>query len=247
MSKPLRKVFGYTNAVLKSKPTRRSGEDLRDFPTYTVPEAAVFLGIPVRTMREWFSGSQALLSPSGRVADLPLLSFKDMVEAYALFLLRSEHRFSMQEIRRVMGVLPKFTKARHPLISENLKIFRDNLMLDRPARGRNARQVINLSRDGQLAIPDIVDVFSNRVLRNSAGNAVAIFPWRLWFQDSQSKPVQISPDVMSGRLVVTGTRIPVSILQARHRNGESIEAMALDYELSVESIDKALRHLEKAA
>jgi uncharacterized protein (DUF433 family) len=242
----LERIYGYTESVLSRKPIRKIGEELRGFPTYTIPEAATFLGISPRTMRDWFSGSAAILTASGHIKELPLLSFKDMVEAYALFLLRSEHDFSMQSLRRVLKNLKKHTRAKRPLISEHLRVFRDDLLLERPARAGRERQLVNLSRDGQLALPDIVDVFAKRVLRNSSGKTVAIFPWRLWIEDQESKPVQINPEVMSGRLVVTGTRIPVSILAAR-RKTESAEEIARDYNLPVESVTKALIHVEKAA
>jgi uncharacterized protein (DUF433 family) len=187
-----------------------------------------------------------VLKASGHVNELPLLSFKDVVEAYALYLLRSEHNFSMQSIRRALKTLPKHTRAKRPLISEHLRVFRDNLLLERPARAGRDRQLVNLSREGQLAMPDIVDVFAKRVLRNSSGKMVAIFPWRLWIEDQESKPVQINPDIMSGRLVVTGTRIPVSVLAGR-RKAESAEEIARDYNLPIESVTKALTHVEKAA
>jgi uncharacterized protein (DUF433 family) len=244
----LEECFGYTESVIAQKPVRQKGENVRSFPTYTIPEAAMFLGVKPATLRMWFCGPSALLHPSGRVGGLPLLSFTDAVEAYALYLMRTQHELSMQSIRSALRNLPKVTKARNPLISENLKIFEDYLIYDRPARGRHARQVVNLSlHDGcQLVINHVADIFANRVHKDASGKTVAIYPWKFWRVDKDSKPVRIDPEVMSGRLVVTGTRIPVSLIAARSRK-VTVEAISLEYGIPLESIQKALIHVEKAA
>ena len=240
-------LSGYTFSVSTRKPNRKLNEDLRDFATYTIPEAALFLGIPQRTLAEWFSSPGGLLraSVSGRGGQL--LSFIDTVEAYAIFLLRSHHHLTMQSIRRALIELPLHTKEKHPLVSENLKVFEDFLLYDRPADGTNARHVINLSENGQLVIPHVVDIFASRVHRNSDGKTVAMFPWRFWENDQDSKPVQLDPAVMSGRLVLTGTRIPVRMILDRHQRGQSAGQIADDYGLPVESVEKALQHIDKKA
>jgi uncharacterized protein (DUF433 family) len=56
--------------------------------------------------------------------------------------------------------------------------------------------------------------------------------------------VSLDPDVMSGRLVVTGTRIPVSILLRRKLDGEPPEKIAEDYKISADLVKKALQHIE---
>ena len=153
----------------------------------------------------------------------------------------------MQSIRDQLRALPRHTHARHA-ISENIKVFRDRLLLERPQRGKRDRQIVDLSKSGnQLAIPDIVDVFSERVLRSSSGQMLAIFPWRHWRTDQASMPVQVDPEVMSGRLVITGTRIPVRMVYDRVRRGQTAAAIADDYGLSEDNINKALLHLDKKA
>jgi uncharacterized protein (DUF433 family) len=51
---------------------------------------------------------------------------------------------------------------------------------------------------------------------------------------------------MSGRLVITGTRIPVITIMGR-RKKHSVEEIAADYSLPVESVKKALMHVDKKA
>ena len=231
--------------MLRNKPIRGKGEDPRDFPTYTIPEVAGFLGVSRFTLWEWFSGDDPLLRSSGCVGDLPLLSFQDVAEAYAIYLLRVHHNLSMQSIKANVRNLHRFTKARRPLISENLKVLENSLLLERTRRGKVDRHHIDL-KDGQLVINEVVDIFANRVLTSPAGHITTIYPWRYWERDRESKPVEIDPEVMSGRLVITGTRIPVSIIESRSRT-ESIADIAADYSLPVDSVKKALMHVDKKA
>lgn len=212
------------------------------FPTYTIPEAAVFLGISRFTLFEWFSGENQLLRPSGKVGGLPLLSFQDVTEAYAINMLRVYHRLSMQSIRLNLENIPRFASGDQPLISD-LKVLEKSLLLERQ-RGQE-RHHIDL-KHGQLVINEVADIFANRVAVNSAGRVTAIFPWRHWHSDTTSKPVEIDPEILTGRLVITGTRIPVNVIKGRSKT-ESIEAIAADYSIPVESVKKALMHVDKQA
>lgn len=60
----------------------------------------------------------------------------------------------------------------------------------------------------------------------------------------------MNPNIMSGRLVVVGTRIPVTALLGDKRAGLNIGEIAKDYGLDVEIVEKALTHIgirQKAA
>jgi uncharacterized protein (DUF433 family) len=56
----------------------------------------------------------------------------------------------------------------------------------------------------------------------------------------------MNPDVMSGRLVLTGTRIPVNILWGRSRAGEDIKKIADDYRIDERQVRQALSHIDEA-
>jgi uncharacterized protein (DUF433 family) len=237
--------FGYTEALLRNKPIRGKGQDLLDFPTYTIPEAALFLGISRFTLWDWFCGPDSLITPSGSVGELPLLSFRDTAEAYAVFMLRVHHRFSMQSIRRNLENLPKYTRAKRPLISEHLKVLEKRLLIERARRGKSDRHHIDVD-GGQMVFNEVADIFANRVITDRDGRVRTIHPWRYWRQDHESKPVEIDAEVMSGRLVITGTRIPVSVIRARSLS-ETVEYIADDYSIPIDSVKKALKHVDKKA
>lgn len=231
--------------MLRNKPIRKRGEDLREFPTYTIPEVALFLGVSRFTLWDWFSGPDPLLKPSGHIGHLPLLSFQDVAEAYAIYMLRVHHRLSMQTIRRNLKNLTKYTNAKHPLVSEHLKVLERRILLERAKKGPSLRHHIDLD-SGQLVMNEVVDIFANRVNTTATGRVTTIYPWRFWREDRDSKPVEIDAEIMSGRLVITGTRIPVSAVVDRHKI-ESADSIADDYGIPVDSVTKAILHVEKQA
>ncbi len=50
---------------------------------------------------------------------------------------------------------------------------------------------------------------------------------------------------MSGRLVVTGTRVPVTVLLHKHIAGKTHQEIARSYGLTPEIVEKALNHIER--
>jgi len=72
--------------------------------------------------------------------------------------------------------------------------------------------VVDLSGRRQLALDSIVDQFGRRIVQDSRKNPIIVYPWRSMRDDADSTPVSINADVMSGSLVVSGTRIPVTTL-----------------------------------
>jgi uncharacterized protein (DUF433 family) len=110
---------------------------------------------------------------------------------------------------------------------------------DKPARGNNPRTITSLGqKPGQLSIKEVADMFSERIEPGEF-----IYPWRFASTDHQSRPVSMNPNIMSGRLVVVGTRIPVNTLLGSKRAGETIQQIANDYNLDPDLVEKALIHI----
>jgi uncharacterized protein (DUF433 family) len=227
--------------VLKNKPVRQPRQDIRTLPTYTIPEAAVFLAIPRRTLASWYEGDEPILKPSGQYGLTYLLSYRDIEEAYRVYLLRERFHFSFQAIRRSMRNARRMFRSQHPLQRADAvkKCWRD-LVYDKPARGSSPRTITSLSKKpGQEIIEEVANMFAERI---ESGRF--IFPWRFAATDNQSRPVSMNPHIMSGRLVVTGTRIPVSVLWGRKRAGVKLEEIAKDYGLDREIVRQALTHID---
>lgn len=225
---------------------RRSNQTLRDFPTYTIPEAALYLAIPESTLRYWLTNH-----PLWRVAGAgrrPLLSFQDVAQAYYVEMVRKHFELPLSDMRHVLEEAAKESKATYPLLQKNIWLFAKHVIMDKRASAKQPRRVIDLSRSRQLAFPEVVMPLSSRFLWRG-GQYVQIYPWRLWSGKTSDKvrPVSINPEVMSGRLVISGTRIPVQVVLQRNLSGETVSAIAKDYRLSTSSINQAIEHLVQQA
>ena len=238
--------FVYTDEVMNRKPVRKPGEDLRDLPTYTIPETATLLAASPRTVQSWYGEDSRILTASGNVGDIQLLSFRDLTETYILQILRSHYDLSMQSLRRIMENAKKETGKNRPLLEADLKILFGKLILTKPRRGQRPRHMVDLGSPGrQLAIPELVDLIGTRISKDPKGAPAAIYPWRLLTTEDQSRPVSMDPEVLSGRLVVTGTRIPVRALLGMRLSKVPEEEIARIYDLSLDVVKRALLHIER--
>jgi uncharacterized protein (DUF433 family) len=233
--------------VLRHKPVRRPGQDIRTLPTYTIPEAAAFLAIPRRTLASWYEGNEPILKASGRYGTVHLLSYRDIEEAYRIYLLRERFSFSFQFLRRSMRNARRMFRSQHPLQrADAVKECLQDLVYDKPARGTRSRTITSLGKKpGQEVIQEVANLFAERIETGKF-----IFPWRFAATDHQSRPVSMNPRIMSGRLVVTGTRIPVKVLWGRKRAGADVDEIAADYGLDRNTVRQALTHIgirQKAA
>lgn len=227
--------------MLTHKPVRRPGQDIRTLPTYTIPEAAIFLAIPRRTLASWYEGTDPILKASGHYGLTHLLSYRDLEEAYRIYLLRQRFGFSFQFLRRSMSNARRMFRSQHPLQrADAVKECLRDLVYDKPARGASPRLVTSIGKKpGQVVIEEVANLFAERI---ESGRF--IFPWRFAATDHTSRPVSMSPRIMSGRLVVTGTRIPVSALLGQKRAGAKVADIAADYGLDREIVRQALTHID---
>lgn len=227
-------------AVLTKKPIRKSGQNIRLLPTYTIPEAAAFLAIKPRTLFSWYEGPEPILKASGMYHSIHLLSYRDLEEAYRVYLLRERFDFSLQFLRRSMRNARKLFRSQHPLQrADAVKECLKDLVYDQPARGNRPRTITSLGeKPGQQLVKEVADLFAERI------SDEFIFPWRFAATDHHSRPVSMNPNIMSGRLVITGTRIPVMTLWGHKRAGKKVEEIAQDYSLDVTAVQKALTHID---
>jgi uncharacterized protein (DUF433 family) len=226
--------------MLTKKPTRKPGQDVRTVPTYTIPEAATFLAINARTLFSWYEGDDPILKASGASGAIHLLSYRDLEEVYRVYLLREKYNFSLQFLRKSMLNARTMFRSHHPLQrTDAVKECLKDLVYDKPGRGEKPRTVTSLGqRPGQQIVEEVANLFAERI---DKGNF--IFPWRFAATDHTSRPVSMNPNIMSGRLVVQGTRIPVTALLESKRSGAKIHEIAKDYALDPETVEKALIHI----
>jgi uncharacterized protein (DUF433 family) len=194
------------------------------------------------TLFAWYAGVRPILKPSGFLGKIALLSFEDLEEVYKIHLLRSKYQKSMQYLRYALPDARDRSGSDHPLLTHEIDVM-DRLALILPGRGRRKRKAVILGdRSKADYIPEVVRAWGIRISKHRD----EIFPWRYASEDNVSMPVSLNPAVMSGRLVLTGTRIPVNMLWGRALKGETPEEIAEDYRIQSKQVRQALAHIDKA-
>lgn len=223
------------------------GQDPREMPAYSIPEAAHYLQMPPSTLRSWvkgwaypteggehFSSPLIVLPPLSERGPL-LLSFVNIVEAHVLDALRREHRIAMPKVRDALSYLEAHFPSAHPLADQHFETDGMHLFLEKYG------QLINISQDGQLAMRDVLRVYLTRIERDAAGVPVKLYLFTRARQADDPKVVVIDPYVSFGRPVLAGTGIPTAVIADRYKAGESIQALAEDYERPPRDIEEAIR------
>jgi uncharacterized protein (DUF433 family) len=224
----------------------------RDIPAYTVAEASHYLSIPEATLRSWVKGRRYPLRRPDRaglfrpVVALPdetkaLLSFTNLVEAHILDAIRREHGVRLKEVREAIRYMQDRMQVEHPLA------FRGMVTDGRDLFVRQYLHLINVSREGQLAMADVLDAYLRRVDWNEAGFAIRLYPFTRKRALDEPKAVVIDPEISFGKPVLVGTGVPTSTVAERYKAGESVEELAADYDLERDEIEEAIRCELRAA
>lgn len=217
--------------------------DRREVPAYRVAEAAQYLRMPKATVRAWAVGQGGFkpVLAIERQDRLPLLSFVNLVEVHVLDALRREHDIPLQKTRGVLRLLERlFPGEAHPLADRDLLTESGEVFVEHLGR------LISASRDGQIAIRELLEAHLRRVDRDPTGRASRLYPFTRKRQDPESllrepRLVMIDPEIQFGRPVLTGTGIPTLVIADRYKAGESIADLARDYDRPEEQIEEAIR------
>jgi uncharacterized protein (DUF433 family) len=203
--------------------------------------------MPPSTLRWWVKGwtyrteaGERFSSPLIALPALPekgplLLSFVNVVEAHVLDALRRQHRFAMPRVREALTYLEEHCPSSHPLADQKFETDGIDLFLDKSG------QLINISQDGQLAMRNVLRVYLSRIERDAAGVPVKLYLFTRSRRADEPKVVAIDPYVSFGRPVLVGTGIPTAVIADRYKAGESIQALAEDYERPLHDIEEAIR------
>jgi uncharacterized protein (DUF433 family) len=219
--------------------TRRiyGDRDPREIPAYPLVEAARYAGVPLSTLRAWVGERK----DTPRVIDLPddsrgQLSFYNLVEAFVLGGLRRKHKLPLQQLRRDLVTLRDLhPDVSHPLANLDLSTFARSVFVD------SAESVVNVSRGGQLGIHEVLASVLRRVEKGPTG-ALRLFPPTRADIEKSPRLVVIDPRIAFGRPVIAGTGIPTAVIHERWKAGDSVVALAEDYDRTPEEIEEALRY-----
>lgn len=224
--------------------TFHNNGELRDIPAYGLSEASHYLGIPKATLRSWVLGrlypieaGKQFFRPIIELPDKekPLLSFVNLVEAHVLEAIRQRHGIKFWRVRGAVEYIERHLDSRHPLVEQRFVTDGADLFVEQFGR------LVNISREGQLAIKELIQTYLRRIERDSAG-----FPIRLYLFTRERKPdepktIVIDPYISFGRPVLAGTGIATTIIAQRYKAGESIEELVEDYGRPTSDIQEAIR------
>lgn len=211
--------------------------DPREIAAYPQVEAARYAGVPLATLRRWIGERE----DTPAVIELPMdsdgqLSFYNLVEAFVLGGLRRRHNIPLQQLRRDVCELRRLhPDVAHPLADLDLSTFARHVFVD------SSRDLTNVSRGGQLAIVDLLRPFLERVEKDRMG-VVRLFPVTRADPDKSPRLITIDPRVAFGRPVIAGTGIPTAVIHERWKAGDSVAALAEDYDRTPDEIEEALRY-----
>jgi uncharacterized protein (DUF433 family) len=218
----------------------RTKMDLLELPNYGLPEASLYLHVPISTLRYWVLGTEAD-RPLVRLASRhprSLLSFKNLIECYVLEVIRLSHKIGLRTIRYSLATALSKYPSPHPFADYSLTTHNGHIYLDE-------RDLVDLSKGGQFAFREFMDSSFRRVDRNQSGLAKRLFPFTekaqmLQAQAEASRTVVIDPAVSFGMPVLADSRITTGFLASRYRGGDSISMLAKDYGRKEREIEEAL-------
>ena len=230
-------------------PMKFDASEIRNQPAYGSAEAARYLRLPVATLRTWLIGraypkgdAHAIFHPLIKPASKqPLqLSFYNLIEAHVLRALRTEHGVALPELRNAIAYAEKKLQLHRLLLSQELRTHAGQVFLDRYA------ELINLSASGQLAIRKTFEDHLRRVVWDEWKFPVRLYPYVDSTQRSADRPIAIDPKIAFGRPVLQSAGVSTAAIADRIDAGESVDSLALDYDLSRDEIEQAVLYSRAA-
>jgi uncharacterized protein (DUF433 family) len=219
----------------RRRPDRMRG-DLRDFPRYSISEAAFYVRIPATTLVAWTRGQDYFTSQGVHRKFVPLieladprnklLSFYNLVEAH---MLRSttERGVPLRNVRKALEYIRGEIPGKHPLLMQDFEVFGKDVFI------QHLGDTVNATRHGQLAMRKILEKYLQRIVRDTSGLPLRIFPIK-------SRRLVIDPQFSSGKPIVKNRGIVASVLWGRNKTGETIPEIAKDYGLTKIEVKEAI-------
>ena len=205
-----------------------------ELPLYGLSEAALYLRVPIKTLEYWAFG-RGRISPMIRVAEKSprTLSFWNLLECHMLAAMRSLYDLRLPNIRRAVAQLSRTSRYRHPLIEEPLYTNRVDVLI------KEIDKLVNLSRGGQFAIPEIVEAHLERVEYDKG--IFNFYPFVRERSAAEPKFIVINPALGFGKPVLAGTGVSTAVVASRFNARESIPDLAKEYGLEEKQIEEAIR------
>lgn len=236
-----------TMSVTNPAAVAYGGVDPRDLPAYTITDAAAILRMSRQTLKNWVTGwryptkSQGVRETPPLIPlpspDEPVLSFKNVIEAYVLSAIRREYRIQMHKVRNALAYVEKTKGYERPLHDERFETDGIDLFI-KNAGGRK----IDASSGGQHVLPGVMDRYLTRIERDAESIARRFFPFtRPPNHEHQPKIISIDPMVAFGRPTIHGSGVATEVIATRFVAGDSLTTLHDDFGIDLSSLEEALR------
>ena len=167
----------------------------------------------------------------------------NLLECHMLSAMRSLYHLRLPKIRRALQNLSKVVRRqelRHPLVQIAFLTDGVDILVHEMDR------LVNLSRDRQLAIPQVMQAYLRRIEVDAEG-LLQFYPFVMRKGLDEPKFIVISPRVGFGKPVVAGTGISTAVIASRFNARESVTDLAREYGLEEKQVEEAIRWETRAA
>jgi len=211
--------------------------ELLAVPAYSPADAARILSVNYTTLMYWIAGRRqqsALIKPANSTP--AELSFVNLIECHVLKALTTRYKMRMQNVRNGLDTLKDRFNSEHPLLDRRFKTDGVSLFIHE----YESDQLVNLSKGGQLALKEIMELYLERVVWNANG-LVKYYPFVYKERANEPKIISMTPLISFGQSVIDGTGISTAVIASRFAAREDPEALAKEYGRSKEEILEAIR------
>lgn len=219
--------------MLISGAAMKATNDIMETAIYGLTEAAQYLRVPLNTLRYWANGGGSL-PPLIRLAEPARLSFANLLECYMLSSMRAIYDVRIPKVRKALVTIAEYVQHRHPLIEQAFETDRRDLFIE------HLGNKVNLSKNEQILIPGIMELYLHRIERDPRG-LFKLYPFVMQPQPSEPKLILINPAVGFGKPVIAGTGISTAVIASRFNARESIDDLASEYGVTPKQIEEAIR------
>lgn len=214
-------------------------DKIRNAPLYTQTEAALYLTIPLSTLRYWAIGETRATREVTPLISTPdgsrRLSFFNLVELHVLNSLRREHEIVLPKIRKSLEFIRKELKSPRPLLDKNFETDGVDLFVDHYGK------LIKVSSDSRQLMLKGLQLSLKRVKRDSKTIPFKLFPYTHSKPEDSPQYISMTPSLFSGRPVIDGTGLSTAVIADRYKAGDSISSLAEDYDQDISKIEEAIR------
>lgn len=223
--------------------------DPRDIPLYQLNTAARIVSLSPATLRSWVAGrpypvrdGESWFEPLIKRPDPKdsRLSFHNLIEANVLSALRKVHEVPMAKVRNAQRVAERKYGIDRLFINDQLRAAPGTLFLD------TYGELVDLSNTQQLAMRAILLDRLERVVHVN-GIASQYWPVSPTQRDKSARVIVVDPRISFGRPVIAKRGVTTSALADRADAGESLAAIAADYDLEEHEVEEAISFERLAA